>query len=246
MGAPASWELVTSALPSTIRVMAPALVGHQLANEAQTSTPFADFAGEVRRLVAEAHAAGFRGGTLCGYSLGARLALGVALAAPELVSRLILISCHPGLAQLEARTQRAADDDALAERLEREGLAAFVDAWERLPLFKTQAVVAAARSRRQREIRLSHAPGPLAQALRALSLGRMPDFTPQLVRLTLPVLCIVGSEDRKFCELGRALQASLPHSTIEVIAGCGHNPLLEAPEHLARSIESFMVGDLCP
>src|SRR3954447_16189240 len=47
---------------------------------------------------------------LCGYSLGGRVAQQVALAAPERVTRLVLVSTTAGIADDAARAARVAED----------------------------------------------------------------------------------------------------------------------------------------
>ena len=73
-----------------------------------------------------------------GYSMGGRLALSVALNHPGCVQGLILESASPGLATDDERLARTASDEALAQRIERDGIQKFVDEWERLPLFASQ------------------------------------------------------------------------------------------------------------
>src|SRR4051794_3158349 len=57
--------------------------------------------------------------TLCGYSYGGRVAQHVALAAPERVTRLILVSTSAGIDDPESRGQRVAEDERFAADLER-------------------------------------------------------------------------------------------------------------------------------
>ena len=85
---------------------------------------------------------------LCGYSLGGRLALHVALAAPERVD-----APGPGLGDgrasrtpPSARARRAADE-ALAAEIERGTIEAFADRWTAQPLFAGDAAGGRARSR---------------------------------------------------------------------------------------------------
>src|SRR3954469_7108129 len=72
---------------------------------------------------------------LCGYSLGGRVAQHVALAAPERVTQLILVSTGAGLADPPAREARIAEDRALADEIEPMTAAQFADRWMASPLF---------------------------------------------------------------------------------------------------------------
>src|SRR5437764_5409986 len=73
---------------------------------------------------------------LLGYSMGGRIALYTAFSG--FFRALILESASPGLATPSEREERQRNDEALAELIERDGIAAFVEQWERLPLFASQ------------------------------------------------------------------------------------------------------------
>jgi 2-succinyl-6-hydroxy-2,4-cyclohexadiene-1-carboxylate synthase len=211
-----------------------------LAGHGARPTSASSFAGEVERLLTWSRANGFERGVIAGYSLGGRLALGAALTAPELFSHVLLVSAHPGLVDSQQRMQRAADDDALAARLLLQGLRAFVDDWERLPLFASQMRLPADLLEAQRSLRLQHSEAAVASALMQLSLGRMPDFNPQLPGLRLPVRLLVGALDTKFVALAEDMQRALPDSSIEVIPGSGHNLLIECPAAVAAAIRKCL------
>src|SRR6266705_2117225 len=71
---------------------------------------------------------------LVGYSMGGRLALHVAVKRPERLLSLITIGAHAGLEE-EAREGRRRGDEALAQRIEADGVGAFVNYWSSLPMF---------------------------------------------------------------------------------------------------------------
>ena len=73
--------------------------------------------------------------TYVGYSMGGRFVLHVALANPELVRGLVLIGATAGIDDPDERAERHRLDAAMADRLEREGLDRFLDAWLAQPLF---------------------------------------------------------------------------------------------------------------
>ena len=81
---------------------------------------------------------------LVGYSLGGRVALHFALAAPELLWALVLESASPGIDDPMERDARFASDAQLAASLERDGIEAFVDRWQAQPLFASQLKLPAA------------------------------------------------------------------------------------------------------
>jgi 2-succinyl-6-hydroxy-2,4-cyclohexadiene-1-carboxylate synthase len=170
-----------------------------------------------------------------GYSMGARLALGLAVAHPELVARLTLIGVNPGLDDAE-RPARAAADAGWRRRLD-DGMAAFVDAWQAQPLFATQARLPEALRTEERARRLWHSARGLQFALDALGLAVMPDLRPALTALRCPVTLVAGEDDEKFRALAVATAARLPAARVRLVAGAGHNVPLERPRELAAIVE---------
>ncbi|HSR99821.1 MAG TPA: alpha/beta fold hydrolase [Kofleriaceae bacterium] len=160
-----------------------------------------------------------------GYSLGARVALG--LVAAGHAPRAVLISGNPGIGDGERAARRAGD--ALWARLARErGTQAFLDAWEAQPLFATQQRAPAERLAARRTRRLALDPEQLARSLEAMGLAEMSDYRAQIDdRIAL----IVGGDDARYVAIARGLPAP-----VEVIEGSGHDPLLEQPALLARSV----------
>ncbi|RDF61918.1 2-succinyl-6-hydroxy-2,4-cyclohexadiene-1-carboxylate synthase, partial [Acinetobacter baumannii] len=73
-----------------------------------------------------------------GYSMGGRLAYSFPMTYPERISALVLESTTPGLKTLGERKERILRDRKLADFILRDGIKAFVDYWEGIPLFSTQ------------------------------------------------------------------------------------------------------------
>jgi 2-succinyl-6-hydroxy-2,4-cyclohexadiene-1-carboxylate synthase len=172
---------------------------------------------------------------LCGYSLGGRIALHVALAAPERVERLVLVSSTAGIDDPGERAARRDADERLATFAEQAGIEAFADRWQAQPLFAGTSPGAAAR---WRDDILRCDPEELAGTLRALGTGRMQPLWTRLGELTMPVVVVVGEQDGKFAALGRRLAAAFPDARLEAIPGAGHGIPREAPEQLARILAS--------
>jgi 2-succinyl-6-hydroxy-2,4-cyclohexadiene-1-carboxylate synthase len=174
---------------------------------------------------------------LAGYSLGARLALGIAVRHPERVSRLTLVGVHPGLTTEAERYERRRSDQRFIELLETCGIDAFVDAWSAQPLFATQKHLPdAVRSARQKE-RLAHDPKELARSLRITGLAEMPDFRPYLGEIRMPVTLLSGELDQKFTALGEELSRLLPSARRTIAPGAGHDLLLERPDLVATELK---------
>ncbi len=79
-----------------------------------------------------------------GYSMGGRYALHVGLRHPDLVRRLVVVSATGGIDDSARRADRRDADEALAARVEAEGVAPFVAWWLKRPLFATLPPEAAA------------------------------------------------------------------------------------------------------
>jgi 2-succinyl-6-hydroxy-2,4-cyclohexadiene-1-carboxylate synthase len=173
---------------------------------------------------------------LAGYSLGARLGLGLLLRHPELFASATLASVHPGLGHPTERAARRLADCAWCELLEARGITAFVDAWQAQPLFSYEARLSRAERDMQREIRLSHSASGLCRSLRATGLGQMPSYAARLGELELPVTLLCGDLDSKFRELATQLVSSLSDGTLEVVPDAGHNLLMERPDIVAGAI----------
>jgi len=165
---------------------------------------------------------------LAGYSMGGRLALALALRAPERVRRLVLVSASPGLAVTAERAARRDADAALADRIAAIGAEAFAREWAAQPLFAGQppAVAAAAHADRLRRSAAEH-----AAQLRGLGPGVMPPLWDRLAELTMPVTLVVGERDAKF----RAIAERMGAPTV-VVPGAGHAVHLEAPAAVAAAI----------
>jgi 2-succinyl-6-hydroxy-2,4-cyclohexadiene-1-carboxylate synthase len=161
-----------------------------------------------------------------GYSLGARVALG--LLAIGAVRRAILISVNPGIDDGD-RTARRASDAAWAKRFRTEALSDILDAWEAQPLFATQSRVSRDVLRARRARRLALDPEQIARSLESMGLAEMPDYKS----LVTPDRCtlIAGADDAKYLAIARSLNVPL-----HVIDHCGHDPLLEQPARLAEAL----------
>ncbi|HEX4417874.1 MAG TPA: hypothetical protein VH165_08245 [Kofleriaceae bacterium] len=164
-----------------------------------------------------------------GYSLGARVALG--LVAAGHVPRGILISVNPGIPDAE-RPARRAGDATWAELLRRRGTAAFLDAWQAQPLFASQARAPADRRAARHDRRRALDPEQLARSLETMGLAEMPDYR---AAIDGRVALIAGAEDAKFVAIARALPVPL-----ELIAASGHDPTLEQPAALRLALRAAL------
>jgi 2-succinyl-6-hydroxy-2,4-cyclohexadiene-1-carboxylate synthase len=169
---------------------------------------------------------------LFGYSMGARLALALALRRPERVKRLILESGTAGIEDPAERARRKAEDDALADFIEVSGMELFVQRWEQHPTLASLRPFAA----QLRPERLAHRPAGLASALRRLGTGAQPSCWDGLRELRVPVRLIAGAQDEKFSAIARRMRVLLPDAELTVIPDCGHAPHLERPQAFVEAL----------
>jgi 2-succinyl-6-hydroxy-2,4-cyclohexadiene-1-carboxylate synthase len=180
-----------------------------------------------------------RAGVL-GYSMGGRVALQLAAAAPARVSALVLESSSPGLADAAERQARIAADGALAASIERDGLAAFVERWERLPLFASQAALPADVRAGQRAQRMQNDPLGLANSLRGMGTGRQASLWDRLPQLHIPTLLIAGELDRKYCAIAEQMAQALPNARSVIVPNAGHTVHLEQPAIFTAAVREFL------
>jgi 2-succinyl-6-hydroxy-2,4-cyclohexadiene-1-carboxylate synthase len=178
--------------------------------------------------------------SVVGYSLGARIALRLAIAHPRTVDRLVLESPSAGIATRADREARRAADAALADRLERDGIAAFVTAWERNPVFATHAAVAPALVARQRAIRLANDPAGLAASLRGAGQGAMEPLGRRLAAVSAPTLVIGGELDAVGRPRAEGVARGIHGARLELLPDTGHTPHLERPIAFRRLVLDFL------
>lgn len=173
---------------------------------------------------------------LAGYSMGARLALSLALRAPDAVQALLLESGNAGLRNEAARSVRRAEDAELAALLLREGIAAFVARWEEMPVLAGLKSLPDAEKETLRARRLAQDPRGLAGALRSFGQGVQPSHWDALADLRCPAMAVAGALDSKHVAIARALAAGLPRAVLRIVEGSGHTPHLEQPSAFAALV----------
>jgi 2-succinyl-6-hydroxy-2,4-cyclohexadiene-1-carboxylate synthase len=221
-----AWDGVIARLNGErYRPLALDLPGHGAAPARDGSITFASC---VEAILAQAP----RRFALCGYSMGGRVALHVALAAPERVSRLTLVSCTAGIEDDAARAARRATDRRLADELERSSFEQFIERWGAQPVFAEDPPEVVERAR---EDQRRNDPRALAAAMRGIGTGEMTPLWRRLGDLAMPTAVVVGDRDAKFTAIGRRMAAQLPVGELIVLRG-GHRLALENPAELARAV----------
>ncbi|MCY3778700.1 MAG: 2-succinyl-6-hydroxy-2,4-cyclohexadiene-1-carboxylate synthase [Chloroflexi bacterium] len=179
---------------------------------------------------------------LLGYSLGGRLALYLALTFPERFASLALESASPSLADACERAERRRNDEALASKIEARGIDWFVDYWESLPLWASQANLPSTVLAAQRKQRLASDPRGLANSLRGMGAGAQPSLWGDLPNLRIPTLLLIGALDHKFRRINELMTKTIPDARLVPIPSAGHNSHLENPTAFAQAVRSFLQG----
>jgi 2-succinyl-6-hydroxy-2,4-cyclohexadiene-1-carboxylate synthase len=225
-----AWDQVVALLdPERYRPLALDLPGHGAAADSEPPITFASCVAAVLEAAPERF-------VLAGYSLGGRVALHVALhvalAAPERVARLVLVSSTAGIEDERQRAERRLADHALADELEHGSYDELIERWRAQPLFAADPpdVVALATEDQRR-----NRPAALAEVLRGLGTGEMAPLWSRLGELTMPVTVLAGERDQKFRALGERMVGALPDARMVVVAG-GHVLALENPGAVASAL----------
>lgn len=174
---------------------------------------------------------------LLGYSQGGRVALQIALDYPELVGSLLLVSSSPGLPEPE-RTARREADEALATRIERIGTERFIDDWLANPITSTGALPEEQQAA-DRAIRMENDATGLAAALRGLGQAAIDDRRDMMSTLAMPMRFVAGERDEKYADAAREM-ATLSGGEAVIIAGAGHNVIIDKPEAIAAQVRGLL------
>ncbi|KAL6350620.1 hypothetical protein AAG906_022330 [Vitis piasezkii] len=190
--------------------------------------------------------------TLVGYSMGARIALYMALTSSfsDKIKGAVIISGSPGLKNDEARKIRMVKDDSRSHALITHGLQIFLESWYSGELWKRSSqfnqIVAS---------RLQHKDvWSLAKTLSDLSIGRQRPLWEDLRQCSTPLLLIVGEKDGKFKRIAQEMCYEIGHGTsngddsrkeiyeIVEVPNCGHAAHLENPLPIIRALRRFLTG----
>jgi 2-succinyl-6-hydroxy-2,4-cyclohexadiene-1-carboxylate synthase len=226
-----SWARVARELERDFEVVVPDLPGHG-------RSPIPDPCSGLEQA---SRALGEAGGeaSYVGYSLGGRCCLHLALQAPHLVERLVIVGAHPGISDEPSRRLRRVEDDRCAAELERGGDATvpeFVETWLAGPLFSRLTEEQA-----DRPSRLANSAAGLAASLRTVGTGTQTPLWDRLGELDMPVLVVVGALDDKFGPLAqRTVEAIGRNARLAVVDGAGHAVGFERPGAFAELVREFL------
>ena len=232
------WEPFLALLPEEIYAIAPDQRGHGRSEQRDDGYAIEAQADDLHAFVA---ALDLHQIDLVSHSSGAAIAMEFALAHPELLSTLVLVDPVPAEGVFtpvdtfdlleQMRTDRALHAAAIA------ALMVSFDHEDRPDNRENHAFFA-------QLVDDAQAMAPAAFTAMASALGRWNRFA-DVQRLTLPTLICWGDRDTIVDRdaTTRTFIAIPGANNLEVLRGCGHSPMIEAPLVLAERIVDFITQD---
>ncbi|KEK23015.1 2-succinyl-6-hydroxy-2,4-cyclohexadiene-1-carboxylate synthase [Bacillus gaemokensis] len=238
-GSMETWRPFIPSWSKQFQVIVVDLVGHGRTESPKEITHYdiENVASQMKALLDHLH---LEKAHILGYSMGGRLAITMACLYPKRVISLLLENCTAGLEMEEDRKERRVKDEQLANRIESEGIEAFVNAWEDIPLFATQRKLSQGVQEAVRKERLANNPRGLANSLRGMGTGAQPSWWKQLEELKLPVLLMNGESDQKFFHILTNIKKRIPHAKFVKIDGAGHAIHVEQPQKFDTIVKGFL------
>lgn len=237
-GCAATWDAFVAKASDHFTTIAPDLLGHGRSEVVEDPSRYAmarwadDMLGILDHLGHERVAA-------MGYSMGGRLLVCTACAAPARFTQLVLEGATPGIASEDERAAQRATDDALANTIEEHGIAHFVALWEKKLASDRQPEEV---KRVLHEQRMRSSVRGLANTLRGVGPGAQPPQHANLGRLRMPTLLVVGGEDHHFQPIARDLASAIADARLVTVPGAGHTVHLDAPEAFRRVVLEFLLA----
>ena len=238
LGAGRDWRPIAKRLPDYHHVMLD-LPGHGESIHRQPETIFS-FSGAARAIMATLEQPGLDTITLIGYSMGARLALYLALRFPLRIRGLVMEGGSPGLRTEAERHERRQRDRETRHALQSQSLTEFLTAWYDQPLFHSLKNHPGL-LRRLRASRCKNDISGLCRAHEGLGIAAQPDLWPELPRLSMPTLSIIGEQDAKYGAIARAMQSRSACIEMVTVPKCGHNTHVEDPKTFAQLLSEWLV-----
>src|SRR5215469_5606239 len=228
------WDPVIPALAGSCRVIRVDLAGH-----GRSSNPAGgyDITAQSRRAGAVLDRLGVNHVTVIGHSTGGYVATGLAEQRPGLVSALALIDTCPDLEAIVdqgvlGRLLLAPFPGRLLWRLRTEATIrkALASAFTRA-IDIPDAIIEAALGMTHRAVAGTSRAGDTYLKQRALP--------ARLAALGLPVLVIVGADDRRWRSSSAAAYRAVRGARVELLPGVGHTPMMEDPHTTSTLLLDF-------
>jgi len=176
---------------------------------------------------------------LLGYSLGARVALHVALGTDLPLRHLVVVGGTGGIEDPAARQARREADQAMASALEESGdVEAFIEHWLATPMFARLRLTGLANGEERRR----NTAAGIASSLRLAGTGTQEPLWDRVRDLATPLLALAGLDDARFSAHALRLAALAPSGVASLIPGGGHAVHLAQPSVTGRLVSHWLTG----
>ncbi|MEM9056389.1 MAG: alpha/beta hydrolase [Pseudomonadota bacterium] len=223
------WREPCARFTGRYRVVVPDLRGFGLSDRPPGPYSVAQFAGDVRALLAQL---GIDRCHLLGFSMGGAVAFQLALDDPSTVRSLLIVNSLPSF---EADTWRKRF--MVASRVAMARLVSM----ERLVRILATRMLPEPHQAELREVLIArHRSNDKASYLAAIRALVGWTVRPRLGELTLPALIVASDDDYTDVEEKRAAAAAMPNARLAVIANSRHVPYADQPEAFSRVVLDFL------
>lgn len=167
-----------------------------------------------------------------GYSLGGRLLLHALVKSPQVFSKAVIVSAHPGIEENEERASRGHWESHWTQKFQHQPWQQLWNEWNSQEVLRgSKQLPCPNESTKLRRY--------LVQALENWSPTRH-SFSPgQAFDIGLPLLWVAGGKDQKYRNLYQGLFDSDQLQNLEILPDAGHRPHLDSPDELAKIVSQF-------
>uniref|UniRef100_A0A0E0CMI0 Mandelate racemase/muconate lactonizing enzyme C-terminal domain-containing protein n=1 Tax=Oryza meridionalis TaxID=40149 RepID=A0A0E0CMI0_9ORYZ len=257
LGTSEDWVPMMKALSPSARVIAVDLPGHgeseilqhDVENSNQISFSVQSVADLLLKLIRNITDGEV---VVVGYSMGARIALHMALNQNHKISGAVIISGSPGLRDEAGKRRRSAIDRSRAHFLSSCGLENFLETWYSAKMWASLREHPKFDSLVRTRMKHNNIKA-LSKVLADSSIGTQKSLWEDLKHLKSPLLIVAGEKDPKFKEISQQMCREIrKHKDREsdglcemiIIPDSGHAVHVENPLPLVRAIRKFLVRDI--
>lgn len=216
------------------RVIAPDLRGYGESTVVPGMTTIDVFARDLANLLDHL---GVERIVLGGLSMGGQIVMDFYRQFPDRVRALLLADTFAAGETEEGRRRR----NAIADRLLREGMAAYAD--EELPKMVAPHNIEALPAVAEHVLGMMRTTPPEGAAAALRGRAERPDYVELLAKISVPTLVVVGREDT-YTPVSDAelLHEHIPDSRLVIIEGAAHLPNLERESEFNEALGAFLAG----
>lgn len=238
LGAGKDWHSIGERISNSYFVILPDLPGHAGSSFLpESQCTFDSTILKLNNLLLRLNA---RDVTLVGYSMGARIALYMAMEYQDRLNSVVLEGCNPGIRSDDTRGARNEWEQRIIDRLNLLSISEFVDEWYNMPLFRSiRSNRVLFEALRENRIQDQNVDGLIA-SIKGVGLGCQPNLWSRLGKINPPVLLLAGELDEKFRAISEEMSRDLAKAQFEVIGNAGHMAHYEREKEFIDVLSGFL------